>query len=165
MVRNIAASTTSRPGWAITCCQCARSPSALRLEGDSRTVTRAANALRKARPAASTVAHMKPRWLRDAPIAGPMMKPMPIEAPRNPRKRARSCGGVTSATYAWAMATVPANRPAIPREMASTTSDCARPVNRNDTPDPNRQMTSSRRRPKRSESRPATAAPSSFAAE
>jgi hypothetical protein len=37
---------------------------------------------------------------RTPPIAGPTMNPMPNAAPSMPKRAARSCGGVTSATYA-----------------------------------------------------------------
>src|SRR6185437_12140452 len=59
------------------------------------------------------------------PMAGPSMKPMPIEAPTMPMVRARSRGVLTSEAYAIAAERLPAMKPARARAMNSVVSVCA----------------------------------------
>ena len=54
------------------------------------------------------------------PIAGPTMNPMPNAAPSMPKRAARSCGGVTSATYAPEMLNDADVAPEMSRPMTSS---------------------------------------------
>ena len=103
--------------------------------------------------------------LSSPPIAGPSIKPKPKAAPIRPKPLARSSGGVTSAIYAWAVLIFPPVMPSRIRAKNSTASTVpmprgsswsARPNTTYEIPVPARLISSTGRRPNRSDSAPST---------
>ena len=99
------------------------------------------------------------------PIVGPATKPTPKAAPRSPKRRARSRGGVMSATAAWATDTLAPETPSTMRPTNSRARDPARPVSSVPAAVPTRERMSTGLRPTRSEIRPHTGAKTSWATE
>ena len=82
------------------------------------------------------------------------MKPSPNAAPIRPMPRARSSGGVVSAITAWAVAMLPPQMPASRREANSMASESASANRTKPTTEPMSEISSTGRRPTRSERRP-----------
>src|SRR5690606_29464375 len=107
----------------------------------------------------------RPSCIVVEPSTGPMVTPRLVAADSQPNARARSCGFVASATYAWITPTVPPPAPWITRDRSNSHTESA---NANttyaiaDAPSPIR---SAGRRPYLSEKRPHNGALTSCATE
>jgi hypothetical protein len=100
-----------------------------------------------------------------APIAGPPMKPTANAVPSNPKSRARSLGGATSATDACATETLAPEMPSSTRAKKRIVNDPARPVSTLPTAVPASDSTRTGLRPIRSDTQPQTGANRSCATE